>query len=185
MKIATEKLLQDLIVRTEKITLQVQNFEKLPEQKLNWKQNAKSWSILECMEHLNLYGDFYLPEIKKCIENSKSVSQSKYTSGFLGNYFAMSLLTKEKLNKMKTFQDKNPCGSKLNTITLERFIDQQQQLLHLLNESRTVNLKTTKTAISISKWITLQLGDTFRIVIYHNERHLEQANKTLQLQKNL
>lgn len=183
MKIATKILLEDLISRTEKITQQVQNFETLSSEKLNWKQNIESWSILECIEHLNLYSDFYIPEIKKCIENSKMVSQDKYSSGFLGNYFANSLLPKEKLNKMKTFKDKNPAGSKLDTSTLEKFMKYQEQLLHLLQQSRTVNLKTTKTGISISKWIKLQLGDTFRVVIYHNERHLQQALKTLQLQK--
>ncbi|MEO9077333.1 MAG: DinB family protein, partial [Gelidibacter sp.] len=33
------------------------------------------------------------------------------------------------------------------------------------------------TAISISNLIKLKVGDTFRVVVYHNERHLVQANR--------
>ena len=86
---------------------------------------------------------------------------------------------KEKLNKMKTFKDKNPLGSKLDKSTIERFISQQEQVLNLLDKSRKIDLSKTKTAISISKLIKLRIGDTFRVVIYHNERHLVQAEKIL------
>ena len=37
----------------------------------------------------------------------------------------------------------------------------------------------TKTAISISKLIKLRLGDTFRVLIYHNERHIKQAERAI------
>ena len=109
----------------------------------------------------------------------KELNQPKenFKSGFLGNYFAKSMLPKEKLNKMKTFKDKNPIGSKLDKSTIDNFILQQEQILNLLEKAREVDLNKTKTAISISKWIKLKMGDTFRVVIYHNERHLVQANK--------
>ena len=80
---------------------------------------------------------------------------------------------------MKTFKDKNPIGSKLDKSTIERFVSQQEKILNLLDKSREIDLNKTKTAISISKLIKLKIGDTFRVVIYHNERHLEQAKKLL------
>ncbi len=51
----------------------------------------------------------------------------------------------------------------------------------LLEQSRDTNLTKIKTSISISKWIKLRLGDTFRIVIYHNLRHITQVKKILNL----
>src|SRR5690606_11364077 len=100
-----------------------------------------------------------------------------FKSGVLGGYFAKSMLPKEKLNKMKTFKDKDPMGSKLDKTSIDRFISQQAQILNLLDKSREIDLNKTKTAISISKLIKLKIGDTFRVVIYHNERHIVQANK--------
>ncbi|WP_223447005.1 hypothetical protein [Polaribacter litorisediminis] len=88
---------------------------------------------------------------------------------------------------MKTFKSMNPLNSKLNIQTLEKFMNQQHQIIELLDVSKNVNLDKTKTAISISKWIKLKLGDTFRVVIYHNERPIKQAEKTIKrsIMKNL
>ena len=177
MTIISEKLIQDLIERTRININQAEKFSLLSTEKLNFRAQKESWSILECFEHLNLYGDFYIPEIKKRIENSKTQPKENFKSGLLGNYFAESMLPKEKLNKMKTFKDKNPIGSKLDKSTIKRFISQQEKILNLLDQSREIDLNKTKTAISISKLIKLKIGDTFRVVIYHNERHLVQANK--------
>jgi len=177
MIIASEKLIQDLVERTRLNMNQAETFSKLSNHKLNWRAKKDSWSILECLEHLNLYGDFYIPEIKKRIESSTTVTKDCFKAGVLGNYFANSMLPKEKLNKMKTFRDKNPIGSKLDKTTIERFISQQEALLNLLDKSRKIDLNKTKTAISISILIKLKLGDTFRFLINHNERHLLQAKR--------
>lgn len=179
MTIASEKLIQDLIERTRININQAERFSLISIEKLNLRQKQDSWSILECLEHLNLYGDFYIPEIKNRIENSKTHPKENFKSGILGNYFAKSMSPKEKLNKMKTFKDKNPLGSKLDKSTIERFISQQEIILNLLDKSREMDLNKTKTAISISKLIRLKIGDTFRVVVYHNERHIMQANKIL------
>lgn len=180
---SSEKLIQDLIERTRKNINKAEKFSSLSTEKLNWRVEKGSWSILECFEHLNLYGDFYIPEIKKRIEISKKQPKENFKSGILGNYFAKSMLPKEKLNEMKTFKDKDPIGSKLDKNTIERFISQQEKILTLLDKSRGIDLNKTKTAISISKLIKLKIGDTFRVVIYHNERHLVQAKKILHEKK--
>lgn len=180
MTIESERLIQDLIGRTEIMINQAEKLGTLSSEILNRRVAQASWSILECLEHLNLYGDFYIPEIKHRIESSKTLPAEKFKSGVLGNYFAKSMLPKEKLNKMKTFKDKNPIGNELDKTTIERFISQQEQMIDLLDKSKEIDLNKTKTAISISKWIKLKLGDTFRFVVYHNERHIAQVNKLLE-----
>ncbi len=175
MTIKSEYLISDLFERTRQ---NLNDAEKLHQQSadvLNWKNEPKRWSALECIEHLNLYGDFYLPEIEKRINQSRHTAEEYFNSGMLGNYFAKSMLPKERLNKMKTFKDKNPIGSKLDLSTIDRFIQQQHKTLELLDASRKVSLSKTKSSISISSFIKLRLGDAFRVVIYHNQRHLVQA----------
>src|SRR5690606_40518190 len=81
---------------------------------LTWRNDPLSWNILECYEHLNRYGDFYLPQIASKIKQSSTKSEPFFKPGFLGNYFANSMLPKDKLNKMKTFKDKDPLNASLN-----------------------------------------------------------------------
>lgn len=179
MNIASKDLLLDLHERTQENITIAEDFKHLPFETLNWRSTQNSWSILECLEHLNRYGDFYIPEMEKRIKSSKSAHSERFKSSWLGNYFANSMLPKEKLKTIKTFKSMNPLGSNLDVDVISKFITQQHLLIDLLNAASKVNLNRTKTAISISKWMKLKLGDTFRVVIYHNQRHISQAEKVL------
>lgn len=183
MKIATIALLEELKNKTAQHLQYAENLISKSENELNFRTSADSWSVLECLEHLNRYGDFYIPEISHKISSSATTPKSDFQPGILGNYFAKSMLPKEKLNKMKTLKTMNPIHSQLNKEVVNEFIQQQQQLLNLLEKARHINLEKTKTAISISKLITLKLGDTFRFMIYHNERHILQIKNILSEQK--
>ena len=79
------------------------------------------------------------------------------------------------MKPMKTLKSTNPNGSKLDKGTIKKFINQQKRTLKLLDAARKVSLNKTKASISIAPILKLKLGDTFRVVIYHNERHIAQA----------
>lgn len=179
MALATAKLLSELLEITLENIKSVEQLKKQATAVLNWKQASKTWSALECIEHLNQYGDFYIPELTEKITTSKHKQSEVFKSNWLGKYFSKSVSYNENLNKMKTFKSMNPLNSELNIQTLEKFINQQHQIIELLDKSKNVSLDKTKTAISISTLIKLKLGDTFRVLIYHNERHIKQAEKTI------
>lgn len=179
MKIPAKQLLDELKKITNENLEFVENLLNLSAEKLNFRNSERSWSILECLEHLNLYGKFYIPEINKRIKNSDIKPTELFSSGILGNYFAKSMLPKDNLKKMKTFKSMNPIHSDLDKRVLTEFIAQQKQMIHLLNDAENIDLNKIKTSISISKLIKLKLGDTFRFVIYHNQRHIEQAKRIL------
>ncbi len=176
----TQQLINELIAKTKETINAVERYKLLDIQTLNWRINDQSWSVLECVAHLNLYGDFYLPEIDKQLSNAKLGSDNDVKGGFLGQYFAKSMLPKEKLNKMKTFKDKNPIHTQLNFHELDKFINQQIQLLVLLEKSRQYYLNKIKISISISKLLKLRLGDTFQFYINHQLRHLSQMERVLE-----
>ena len=170
----SEILVQQLIEQTRLFINQAEKLKAQPIEMLTWRSEPNSWSTLECIEHLNLYGDHYLPEIEKAIRNSKTKSSVEFKSGMLGNYFSKSMLPKDKLNKMKTFKDKNPLNADLNKTAIDRFINQQIKFIDLLNKSRSVNLNTVKIKTSISSLLRFRLGDTFQFIVNHNLRHFKQ-----------
>lgn len=152
---------------------------EIKEDILQSKQNEKSWSVLDCLEHLNLYGDFYIPEITKRIHQSKKKHNPKFKSGFLGNKFAIDMLPKANMKTMNTFKSKNPIYTSLaKEKVILKFISQQEEILKLLEIASTKNLTKIKTAITLPL-LKFKLGDTFRFVIHHNERHIVQAKKAL------
>lgn len=179
----SEKLIQTLLEQTRQIINQAEKLKSYDLNTLTWKENEISWSILECLEHLNLYGNFYLPQMENKIKNSTTKTDLDFKSGILGNYFAKSMLPKEKLTKMKTFKDKNPLNSNLDKSVIDKFINQQIKLLDLLHQSRYISLNKVKIQTSISSLIKLKLGDTFQFFINHIIRHLKQIDRIQQAMK--
>ncbi|HFK5546158.1 TPA: DinB family protein [Elizabethkingia anophelis] len=177
MKIQTSQFYSELISLVQSHIKITEELKSKAETKLNQKISADSWSALECIEHLNRYGNFYLPEIENRVKNASYPPEDVFKSGILGNYFTNLIKPKEKLNKMKSPKNMNPLGSKLDSFTLDTFLKQLHQTLAMLEQSKAVSLNKTKVSISISKYLKLKLGDTFRFFIYHNERHLQQAIK--------
>lgn len=179
MKISTTDLLDELKGMTQQHLRFAEILSLQPEHELNFRTSEDSWSTLECLEHLNRYGNFYIPEISRAMSSTGKSSQSYFKPGILGNYFAKSMLPKEKLNTMKTLKSMNPIHSNLDKNVLDLFIIHQGKLLELLEKAQYIDLEKTKTSISISKLIKLRLGDTFRFVIYHNARHIGQIKRIL------
>lgn len=184
MVLETEKLIGELIEINSQNIKVVENFLQMPIEELKWKFDTKSWSILDCIAHLNLYGEFYLPELKKAININIGPSTYLFYPGFFGDYFVKTIQYKEKLNKMKTALPMDPIGSILSKEVLRHFIFEQEQLIDLLIDAKDVNLNKIKTPINVTKWMKINLGDSFRFVVYHNQRHVNQAINVLKLRRN-
>ena len=183
MKINQDLLIEELLTFNNNAISSAIRFKELTEKELNWKKDAGQWSILECLEHLNLYGDYYLPEIEKQVLLSPKVPVSTvFKSGVLGNYFANLMKADgDKIKKMKSPKDKNPINSNLSVLTIDRFLKQGAKLETLLKQSQKVDLARPKVPTSLSKMIKIRLGDTLRFYVYHIDRHILQANKNVRV----
>lgn len=179
MQIKQHTLIEELLAVTRNALQAARAFKQFPESVLRQRPDENFWNILECFEHLNLYGDFYLPEIEKKILSSKPHRQDAiFTSGLIGNYFVKLIRVQDgTIKKMKTTKDKDPVKCRLSLTSIDRLIKQLERLIQLLNEAKRVDLVKTKTNITLTRLIRLRLGDTLRFVVYHIQRHLLQASK--------
>ncbi len=179
MKLNTKNLLTELKAKVNSHIEEAKLLLTLSNDELQYKTSPKSWSVIECIEHLNLYAKFYNLEVAKRIKKSNSKATTNFKSSYLGNKFALNMLPKEGMKTMNTFKSKNPIYSDLNTKkVLLKFITFQEELLILLEKSKGKNLTKIKTSTTLPI-LKFRLGDTFRFVIYHNERHIVQARKVL------
>lgn len=162
-------------------------FLSLSVDQLNWKPDIHSWSISECLEHIVLSGQFYINEITNSFLSHKPENEPiniNFKPGLIGNYSAKSMKPEnsgEIKNKMKTFKRMEPGKSGIDAKKL--FIDfgkYQDDLILLIEKARYYNLNTIKINSSIGRIIRFKLGDAFRFVIAHNQRHIQQAIHVLQ-----
>ncbi len=175
---------KDLIERLEKeldrqINLVVEQFQNLSEAKLNKMGHNGGWSIAQNLEHLNLYFDYYNPAIDKALESAKEdEGADKFYNGWLGNYFSRSMDYRNQ-KKVKAFKDYIPSEQLNAAEVVQTFIENEERLLQLVRKAKSYNLTKIRIAISLTRWITMRLGDVFQFVILHNERHLVQAQSRL------
>ena len=176
MKIKNQLLIDQLVALTDQSIAEVKRFLELDIDTLNYKSSAASWSMLESIEHLNLYGNFYLPEIERQLAKAQPKTDCTFKSGLIGDYFVNLIRVKNgTIKKIKTVAKMDPANEHLTYITLNRFIKQQEKLRSLLIESLNKDITHTKTAISLTHFIRLRMGDTLRFIVYHTERHILQA----------
>ncbi len=174
----SDELLRDLTAKVESIRKEVAALHTLDEGVLRWRPGIEKWNVLEVIEHLNRYGAYYLPEIETAIRKSKSKAVPRYKGGWLGTYFAKSMLPGPDTKKMKTFKDKDPIHAHLTKDVLEVCIQQLDALLDLLQRAHQVNLEEIRIKTSITSLIRLKLGDTFQFYIHHMVRHMAQIKST-------
>ena len=179
MKLNSKILLQDLKNQTEKHIETCKDFLALSDEKLRFRKTESSWNILECIEHLKKYADYDYPLMETNIQKSNTHSKEIFSTGSLGNYFANSMLVTKKTKKMKTPKDKNPLGENLTKESILIFLEQQKLLLQILENSEKIDLGKIKIPISIAPFVKIKLGDTLRFIVYHNERHIVQAQNIL------
>ncbi|WP_428224259.1 DinB family protein [Flavobacterium sp.] len=177
MVIQSELLVQQLADIIKEQMDFAQQLLLLDDEQLQKRSHSKAWNILECLEHLNLYSAYYLPEISLGMQNSTAAASKEFRSGWLGNYFANSMLPKAKVSKMKTFKDKDPFGLPLKRAVIEEFLSNQKKYEEILQLCQNKNLKKIRIKISISRWISLSLGDTLRFIVNHQIRHFAQIQK--------
>lgn len=176
------ELLNSLELKTEKhLTEAVRVFQNLPAQTLLKPAVNGGWSIAQCLAHLNSYGRFYLPAIAHAIDHpAGDASIINFKSGWLGNYFTRMMQPGNSTKKYRSPKDHAPVADLDAAAVIAEFIEQQERLIMYLRKAKSVNINATRVPISISKWVRLKLGDTFRFLIAHNERHLLQAKKHLE-----
>jgi hypothetical protein len=178
----TKEILFELRSITERnIEFVRERFSTLSDQQKRWKKDANSWSVLEVFAHLNAYAAYYHPVFTKRIETTRHREpKDNFMSSPLGKSAWKSMKLGNANNvkrKMKSPKNFNPSFdiNLMNGQDIAGFEKDQMELLNILTHAEEVNLRKVKVPISISKIIRLRLGDALMFVIYHNERHMQQA----------
>jgi len=155
---------------------QAEQLKQIPEGEMLQQPQPGKWSIAQVLEHLNGYNRYYLTEMEKALQGNRVSVAAVFKSGFIGNYFTNLMQPKEDgtiAKKMPAPPDYN-FGPDLDAAkVLDEFIAGQQRLVKLLDKARNADLGY-KVPISISRFIKLKLGDTFRFLVAHQLRHFMQ-----------
>jgi hypothetical protein len=140
--------------------------------------------VAQVIEHLNVYCRHYVPAIEHKLKDHRSQPAPHFNTGWLGGYFTKLMQPGENgtlAMKMSAPRNARPSAQPDALPTLQEFLSYQQRLLLLLELAKSANLGGIRIPTSLSSIITLKLGDTFRFFIAHQQRHMLQAERALEI----
>jgi hypothetical protein len=147
-----------------------------------------SWSVAECLRHLNISTDAYFPLWQQVIASAgprKTELNAPYPIDFWGRLFSWILEPPPRI-RSKTITAFEPSDCKTVGLVLEGFVDRQQRILGALHRCRGRAIDQVKIASPADPRIRYSIWSSFVINAAHQRRHLwqaEQAIKTLQSTK--
>jgi hypothetical protein len=178
----SSELIDSLQRDVKKLIEAAQHMQQHDPVKLSYPPEEGKWSVAQALEHLNMYNRHYLPLMEKLMMEKAGEGGAWFNPGRLGNYFTRSMMPSnvyEVKNKMKGMKAYNPeRGLHVETVFRE-FLDHQQKFLQLLEIARKRDLENIRVPITLSRFVRLKLGDMFRFLIAHEQRHMVQARNVL------
>lgn len=175
------ELIQSLIKDTHAVLQEVKELETLGHEVLSQRAEPDRWSVIECIEHLNIADGHYLTLFHQKLPNAKASDREDFKSSWFGNYFVKMMKPKPDgtiPSPMKTMRKFDP-EVKVHEDTLSKFKDDQLELLRFLEMAKGLDLQKIKMPSAIGAVVTFRLGDAFRFLIAHNQRHMIQARNVL------
>jgi len=176
--------LQQLQQQVHSLTATVEiEFSPLDEAALHFKPSPVSWSILECLEHLNRYNRFYNAELAAALakqaHTKPACNSQQVTYSWLGRK-SYEAVRPENAQASKTLQRMNPSSSHLNRAVLEEFLQHQANLALLLEKAAGADLNQKAVRIEFFKLFKLKTGEAFQFLVAHEQRHMQQALRVKQ-----
>lgn len=170
----------ELCAQIEKNQTAVQEtFQLLETTLLAQRPELMEWSVLECVDHLNLTHDYYWPRLEQALaapvlSTAISANNDTYKPSFWGRIY-MHFAFNPKYS-FPTADEITPALTP-SVEVLAVYLSKQSALLTLLADVQQVDWR--KTAVSIERGVKFNLGDCLRILVYHDRLHLNQAQRAL------
>lgn len=181
-KYKSEDLLNELIQDVQRIKASAQFFQSSDQTKLAYSPDKSKWSVVQILEHVNAYNRHYLPLIEKQVSLVSRAKTPVFTPGFFGDLFTKKMKptnvyeVKNKMRAMKAYTFPNSLH--VDTV-LNEFMAHQDKLVRLLELARNSDLNGIHIPITLTSLVKLKLGDMFRFLIAHEQRHMIQARNTV------
>jgi len=137
------------------------------------------WSIAECVTHLNITSERYVPIIDDAIREGREMGVKAATPprrDFMGWLLARMLEPPYRM-RMKTTAPFVPARIEPIADVLERFDYLQGELLQRLDRGNGLALDRQKVTSPFNARVKYNLYSTFRIITAHQRRHLWQAER--------
>jgi DinB superfamily len=151
----------------------------LSDAQLNWHPAAGSWSILDCLQHLNVAVKTALPAFDRAIAEGRAKNQTA-TGPFRYGWFSRMMVAS--MEPPPKFRMRSPRLIRVpenktyrGADVLPEFVRVRDQLAERVRQGDGLDLGRVRTISPISRLVRMPLGAYFNFILAHDRRHIWQA----------
>jgi hypothetical protein len=149
------------------------------------RNNRESWSIAECVEHLNMTSRAYIPLIRDALSHDSTPPSRAFRRDLPGLLLSAMVgplrkLGRTRLGRVKTtaeFEPRDPSGMH---DSLAEFGKLQSTLIHLVRSSERHSISDIRIVSPFGGKMKYNVYSAFVILHRHQHRHLQQAEEVWQ-----
>ena len=159
-------------------------FRRFDARQLNWRPDAKQWSVAQCFDHLLSANRLMFAAAEHALTGVAAPTiwqRLPVLPGVFGRALIRSQAP-DSTRKYKAPAKAQPSVSDVAPDVVERFVGQQRESVSTvlgLDELRSSRVVMTSPFVRI---ITYSVLDGWRLVVAHNHRHIGQAKRVIQAQ---
>ena len=153
----------------------------LSDEQFAWQPAPESWSVAQCIDHLNVTARQYLPMLDEGVADAIRrglYSAGPYSYNWVGRLmvYLVEPTTRLRGKAPKAFQ---PAPGRPRHDVMAAFRAYQVQYVDRLRQANGLNLARARVASPVARWVRMPLGSGFAMMIAHERRHLAQARRVL------
>jgi hypothetical protein len=160
---------------------------EMPVEVLHQRPAAERWSVMEVLQHLNLSSGHYLGILQRLYAdpNNRIRSRPTFTPGRWGDFTTKAMDPKPdgsigwRMKTMAMFEPRDVSTTGMKA--LDTYEVMCQGFMDLLESARNRGLEGEKVTSTLGPILRFKLGDAFRFPIAHQQRHMLQIERVLEV----
>lgn len=155
--------------------------DDLSDEAFNWKPDPKSWSVGECVVHLNKSSKGYLGRLEAAVTQGSPQAQGPFTYGWVTRSFINGVRPGSR--SMNTFRSLRPpeTTSTLSAVdrsqALDRYDADTNRFLQIIEAAEGLDLSRIKVRTPFLPILRFELGGLIEALGLHALRHVQQAER--------
>jgi hypothetical protein len=154
----------------------------LTEEQFTWRPALETWSVGECLDHLNATARTYLPVMDEGIAEAIRrglYAGGPYTYNWIGR-LCVYLVAPPARVRVKAPRQFLPAPGRPRHEVLAAFRAYQVQYIDRLRQANGLDLARARVASPVARWLRIPLGSSFAMMAAHERRHLAQAQRVIE-----
>jgi len=154
--------------------------EGLGEEQINWQPAPGCWSVGQCLEHLCITNEAYLPAISTALKGRPDEPVEQIIPGWFGGWFIRNFIEPSPQSKRAPAPPKIRPSAIVGLSVLDRFLSSNQVCRTLIADARNKDVNHIRFWNPLVKGIRFTVGTGLEIIAGHERRHLLQAERVRQ-----